>query len=375
MNDRLISVVMPTYNREQMLEDSINSVLNQTYRDFELIIVDDGSIDNTDKLVKNIKDKRIKYIKNSTNVGAAEARNIGVKSAKGDYIAFHDSDDLWKMNHLEVETEYLEKNDVDMVCAYYIYQDKKGDLYQIPQKGNEKIINQNYFCYWLEFPSCSPETMLIKKDKFMEVGGFNSDLKNFEDYEFSLRFAQKYKVCFCPCVLSVVNYTEGSVNFNRREREKTYLYILDEFWNEINKYNLAEKKYIEILRCAKSLGNVHNILKRVDDLLSKKQILNTNIVYQLNESAKLDDDFLIKYDNKRCNKQILDALMDTRVVVENYDWWELKQIYHNIKQFSKVLLYTKEIHVEIDKFPNIDNVEMARKTLNKVLDKIIDFNS
>jgi len=95
MNEKnpTVSVIIPTYNRAHTIGRAIKSVLNQTYQDFEIIVVDDGSTDNTEEVVKSFRDKRIRYIQHKKNKGAAAARNTGIKSAKGKYIAFQDSDD------------------------------------------------------------------------------------------------------------------------------------------------------------------------------------------------------------------------------------------------------------------------------------------
>ncbi len=90
----LISVILPTYNRGYIVERAIKSVLNQTYKNLELIIVDDGSTDNTEEIVKSIEDKRIIFLKHKKNKGASSARNTGIKNSKGEYISFIDSDDV-----------------------------------------------------------------------------------------------------------------------------------------------------------------------------------------------------------------------------------------------------------------------------------------
>ena len=96
-----VSIIIPTYNREQLLGRAIKSVLAQTYQDFELIIVDDGSTDNTERLVKSFNSEKTRYIRHRKNKGPAAARNTGIRSAKGDYIAFQDSDDEWMPEKLE----------------------------------------------------------------------------------------------------------------------------------------------------------------------------------------------------------------------------------------------------------------------------------
>lgn len=96
-----VSVVIPTYNRAHLVGRAIQSVLNQTYQDFEIIVVDDGSTDNTEEVVKSFNDPRIRYIRHDQNRGGSAARNTGIKMARGEYIAFQDSDDEWLPEKLE----------------------------------------------------------------------------------------------------------------------------------------------------------------------------------------------------------------------------------------------------------------------------------
>ena len=103
----MISVIIPTYNRAGTLLAAAQSVLQQTYRDIELIIVDDGSTDDTSKVVSALQDGRVRYIPLGKNCGACAARNRGIDEAKGEYIAFQDSDDLWHSDKLEREFAFL----------------------------------------------------------------------------------------------------------------------------------------------------------------------------------------------------------------------------------------------------------------------------
>ncbi len=107
--NELISVVIPTYNRAHIISKSIESVLNQTYGNIELIIVDDGSTDDTVKTLRNIKDKRLKIVQLEKNSGMCAARNAGTKVSKGKYIAIHDSDDIWDLEKLEKQYKFMKK--------------------------------------------------------------------------------------------------------------------------------------------------------------------------------------------------------------------------------------------------------------------------
>ena len=103
----MVSVIIPTYNRSNVILNSVNSVLNQTYKDLEVIVVDDCSDDETEIVLKSIKDQRLRYIKHEKNMGACAARNTGIDLAKGEFIAFHDSDDICRKERIEHELKAL----------------------------------------------------------------------------------------------------------------------------------------------------------------------------------------------------------------------------------------------------------------------------
>lgn len=110
MEKDLVSIIMPSYNTGKYISESIDSVVNQTYSNWELIIVDDCSVDDTDEIVSAYNDSRIKYLKNATNSGAAYSRNYALREARGEWIAFLDSDDVWVDNKLEVQIKFMQSN-------------------------------------------------------------------------------------------------------------------------------------------------------------------------------------------------------------------------------------------------------------------------
>lgn len=130
MEDKLVSVIMPTYNCGKFIEETVNTVINQTYKNWELIIVDDCSKDNTEQIIKQyiLKDNRIKYFKFDSNQGAAMARTKAMELAKGNYMAFLDSDDLWEIDKLEKQIKFMEKNNYNFTCTAYEQIDEAGKL-------------------------------------------------------------------------------------------------------------------------------------------------------------------------------------------------------------------------------------------------------
>lgn len=160
---------MPSYNCEKFIKTAIESVVNQTYKDFELIIVDDCSTDGTKEIIKGYvnNDKRIKLICQMKNMGVANARNRGIDEAKGDYTAFLDSDDVWRKNKLEEQLAFMEKEKADIVYSSYDFIDEKGNKilkpFIVPEKTDfNKMLSENVFA-----PSTVMlKTGLIKKNKF-----------------------------------------------------------------------------------------------------------------------------------------------------------------------------------------------------------------
>ena len=130
MKEDLVSIVTPTYNCGKFITETIESVIGQTYKNWEMIIVDDCSKDNTQEIVKKYlkNDKRIKYIKFEKNQGAAIARNTAIREAKGRYIAFLDSDDLWSKDKLEKQINFMKKNSYSFTCTAYEQIDENNNL-------------------------------------------------------------------------------------------------------------------------------------------------------------------------------------------------------------------------------------------------------
>lgn len=128
MENKLVSVIMPTYNCGNFIEETVNTVINQTYKNWELIIVDDYSKDDTEEIIKQyiLKDSRIKYFKFDSNQGAAMARTKAMELAKGNYMAFLDSDDLWEIDKIERQIKFMEENNYNFTCTAYEQIDEKG---------------------------------------------------------------------------------------------------------------------------------------------------------------------------------------------------------------------------------------------------------
>ena len=150
--DELVSVIMPSYNTAEYICESIKSVVSQTYENWELIIVDDCSTDNTDEVVAQFSDKRIIYLKNEKNSGAAVSRNRALKAARGKWIAFLDSDDLWRADKLEKQINFMKKNGYHFSYTGYEEIDQAGNKTGVTVTGPKKITKRKMFDYC--WPGC-----------------------------------------------------------------------------------------------------------------------------------------------------------------------------------------------------------------------------
>ncbi|WP_163195543.1 glycosyltransferase family 2 protein [Clostridium thermarum] len=185
-----VSVIIPTYNRDKTIERAIKSVLNQTYNNIEIIVVDDNSSDKTCDIVNSIDDDRIKYIKLNSNMGACYARNVGIKQASGNYIAFQDSDDSWHKDKLEKQIKYLKDNGFDVVSCVLLQIYENGKTNKFPSIRLDKIKLSKYIYRGNIY---STITILGKKGCFENIM-FDERLPRFQDWDLMIRMSQEYNV-------------------------------------------------------------------------------------------------------------------------------------------------------------------------------------
>ncbi|MCL2252822.1 MAG: glycosyltransferase family 2 protein [Lachnospiraceae bacterium] len=269
----LVSVIIPTYNRVNVLGRSIDSVLNQSFTAFELIIADDCSTDRTKELVDSYQDERIRYIKNDTNLGEGGARNAGAAVSRGKYIAFNDSDDIWYTEKLSRLIEFINDSDNDnigMVYHLYRYFSSENPLDSVIVGGK---IQTDYFSNLLFQPDIGAPTMFITKEAWDCVGGFLDTLRCLGDWEFSIRIAERYDIIFLPEVLLDAFRLDDGICINMDNRMAGEFYILNRHLRHFISYNAAKVKFNNIIRQSLRPINYEIYLRLFLELIERMQKL------------------------------------------------------------------------------------------------------
>ena len=213
-----ISVIIPIYNDALYIQEAITSVLSQGIEKLEIIVIDDGSTDNFEKKINGLNDLRIRIIK-QTNCGAAEARNNGIRHAKGEYIAFLDADDIWAPNKLNIQLEVLiNRTDVNMVYG------QVKEFYDTSIKGYADLQKEVR-----TFLGYSPIALLISKSDFLRVGDFQSKWKvaEFIDWYDRAKYVGLSELLL-PDVLAFRRIHSGNIDRLHRPDSKQYVAVLKE---------------------------------------------------------------------------------------------------------------------------------------------------
>ncbi len=262
-----VSVIIPTYNRENLIERSVRSVLNQTYENLEVIVVDDGSTDNTEEVVKSIRDERIIYFKQK-NGGAAMARNTGVTLATADYIAFHDSDDVWREDKLLKQMQFLKDNpEYGMVYSNFKFHRLDGNSYSVPE--DIKPIGQlsgDIFLTVLINNTVGAPTMVIRKELFEEIGGFNEALSCLEDWDFAIRFAENFYVGYIDEDLMDAYQQTNGVSSNGKDYFDIRCGMICKYKDVLWKNGLFDLVIGDLFKLAEK----NNYLSQVKQILAEK---------------------------------------------------------------------------------------------------------
>lgn len=256
-SEQKVSVIIPTYNRAASIAASIQSVLDQTWQNYEIIVVDDGSTDDTRQVVEAFTDDRIRYIYLEQNSGPSRARNEGIRQARYDFIAFLDSDDEWLPQKLEKQMRLM-LSAPEMVglvyCRMRARQDDGKEIVcprlslkkeQLEGKLLRNLVGGNVI---------GTPAMLIRRQCLEQTGGFDEGLKCLEDWELVLRIAEKWEFGFVDEVLVEVHFSEGSVSSNSKGYVLTRCYMIAKYWKLMAQRDILNKMVAEVLLSAKRYG-------------------------------------------------------------------------------------------------------------------------
>ncbi len=247
----MISVVIPLYNKEKQIAHTLQSVFNQTFQDFEIIIVNDGSTDGSVAEVKKFADSRIRLI-HQKNAGVSAARNRGIEKAKSDLIAFLDADDEWKPEYLATQYHLYQKYpECSVYACNYEFRDLEGKvtptiIRKLPFEGEDGILS-NYF----EVASCShpplwTSAVMVKKQAIQAIGGFPEKVTLGEDLITWAKLAVFYKIAFSKKIVAVYNFrTTKQLVIPRRAPDKidkvgeAYEQLLKKYDNQYLRESIA----------------------------------------------------------------------------------------------------------------------------------------
>lgn len=264
-----VSIVIPVYNGSSYVREAIESVLGQTYKNIEVIVVNDGSTDKTEEIVNSYNDKRIRYFKKE-NGGVASALNLGIQKSKGEYISWLSHDDVYFLDKIEKQIEVLRKLDNDKRNKTILYgnwvlidkSSKRFDEFKIEKRYEMQKLNHPLY----PIMKCIVHggTLLIPKKCFDEVGLFNPDCRTTQDYEMWFRMFPKYNLLFQPNFFVKFRYHEmqGSNTIKNAKPEADKLWL-----NMVTKLSDKEKIYID--------GSLTNFYKRTIRFANQASYFNT----------------------------------------------------------------------------------------------------
>ena len=226
MTDNLVSVIMPSWNTADFIAESIRSVIAQTYTDWELIIVDDCSADNTDEVVASFHDSRIRYFKNEKNSGAALTRNRALREARGEWIAFLDSDDLWEPEKLERQIAFMKKNGYVFSYHEYMKIDEQSKPLGIYVSGPERVTRRKMYNYG--YPGCLTFMYNAKKFGLIQI----KDIKKNNDYAILLKLCKKADCYLLPENLAKYRIRKRSISHDKLSKKLKSHYDLFRYCDE-----------------------------------------------------------------------------------------------------------------------------------------------
>jgi len=280
----LISVIIPLYNKEQFIEATLLSVLNQTFSEFEIIIINDGSTDKSVTIINDIDDKRI-TLYTTKNKGVSYARNYGISKANTDLIAFLDADDLWEPNHLEnLHTLYTNFPN----CGLYATNYHKQFFYGKKIKTHFNGVSKDHFGiiddYFLASTSDSiawSSAVMIPKKIFHELGGFDEAMRSGQDTDLWIRIALNKSIAFSAVASSnkIILEPEYHLSYSSNRIDRLKLF---ENFKDLDTSNISFKKYMDLNRFSVAMER-----KIAGDSSSYRQLKKDISLNNLNQKQRI----------------------------------------------------------------------------------------
>lgn len=266
----MVSVIVPTYNRPELLIEALRSIINQTDKDFEIIIVNDGGHDVKNEVMELKKEGSITYVEHSRNRGIAAARNSGIKKARGKYIAYLDDDDIFYSNHLETLVDFLEATGYEVAYSnsFEVFQKWGGGKFETV--GKKMVFGQDFDRQNLLVKNCIPVLNIVhRKDCIEKVGFFDEDLRTHEDWDLWIRMSQKFSFYHIKTVTTEFRTRLGSSSLtssNRQDLLRTMEMIHSRYSNLVSTPDI-KKAQMEAVRKLK--GSIDQKILVTPMLLSR----------------------------------------------------------------------------------------------------------
>lgn len=227
----LISVIVPLYNGEKTIRETVESILNQTLQDFELIIINDGSQDEGLEIISKFQDSRIKVF-SYPNSGISTTRNRGIFHATGEYISFIDADDLWTPNKLESQLKALQENPKAAVA--YSWSDHINEFGQSLNRGSYMTVNGDVYAKILLIDFiANGSNPLIRREALMAVGGFDESLSTSADWDMWVRLAARYHFIAVPSPQILYRISSSSMSSNVDKQEAESLQVIEKAFTQV----------------------------------------------------------------------------------------------------------------------------------------------
>lgn len=324
-----ITVLMSVYNGEKFLREAIESILNQTYRDFEFLIINDGSTDSTKEIIISYNDPRIRVINNEQNIGLTRSLNKGLKLAKGKYIARMDADDISTPERLDKQLKYIKKrSDVGLVTSWHEIIDGKKNCISIIT-GERSFENIYYFLtFGNQFPHSST---LFRKKTVLDLGGYDEKYKRSQDYDLWFRLSRVTRIEMISEVLLKCRTTDINIS-NMFKNEQ------DDFAKQIFINNLEI-----ILSYKLHLNEWMDLYNNFDRNINEINLLNSIIrLDRINKKIPDSIDPILKIDKNRLKREIeknmfFKTIYVTRVLLKNWQFSDWLYFIYNHPNKSNII--------------------------------------